>query len=58
MSEIESVLKENRSFVPAEDFRAQARIGDRETYDRMHRESLEDPGAEKLSSARTLLRLP
>jgi len=45
MSEIESVLKETRSFPPSEDFRRAARIGDRETYERMYRQSIDDPAA-------------
>ena len=45
MSEIESVLKENRSFPPTESFREAARVGDRATYDRMYRESVDDPEA-------------
>jgi acetyl-CoA synthetase len=40
---IESVLKESRSFPPSEAFREGAHIADRETYDRMYRESIDDP---------------
>ena len=43
MSEIESVLNETRSFVPTEAFRSRARLRDHGTYDRMYRESIEDP---------------
>ena len=43
MPEIDSVLRENRSFAPSDAFRAAARIGDRETYDKLYRESIDDP---------------
>jgi acetyl-CoA synthetase len=42
---ITSLLKENRRFEPPAEFARRARIGSREAYDRLHRESLEDPGA-------------
>ncbi|MEM9800522.1 MAG: acetate--CoA ligase [Planctomycetota bacterium] len=42
---IETVLAENRSFPPSEDFRRAARIGDQATYERMWRQSLDDPEA-------------
>jgi len=45
MSEIESVLKETRLFEPSEGFRAQARLGDVAEYERLYRESIDDPGA-------------
>ncbi|MEL6428556.1 MAG: acetate--CoA ligase [Planctomycetota bacterium] len=41
--DIESVLQETRTFPPSEAFRERARIGQREDYDRLHRESIEDP---------------
>ncbi len=43
MSQIESVLKENRTFEPPQHFREGARLGDLETYRRMHEESVKDP---------------
>jgi acetyl-CoA synthetase len=43
MFEIESVLKETRSFPPPEGFRAKARLSDPEEYARRHRRSVEDP---------------
>jgi len=43
MNEIESVLKETRTFAPPAGFQEAARIGDLETYRRMHRESVEEP---------------
>ncbi len=45
MPDIDSVLQENRSFEPSEAFRAAARVGDRAEYDRMYRESIDDPDA-------------
>ncbi|HED65696.1 MAG TPA: acetate--CoA ligase [Planctomycetes bacterium] len=43
MSEIESVLHENRSFEPPTAFRETASINDLETYREMHRRSIEEP---------------
>ena len=43
MSEIESVLNETRSFPPSEEFRAAARLGSEEAYERMYRESIDEP---------------
>ena len=43
MSNIESVLNENRSFPPSEAFRAASRVGDMQSYAAMHKESIEDP---------------
>ncbi|MDQ3459627.1 MAG: acetate--CoA ligase [Deinococcota bacterium] len=44
MSErIESVLQEGRRFSPPESFRAKARLSDRAEYDRLYRQSLDDP---------------
>ncbi len=40
---IETILAEDRSFPPSDEFQRTARLGDRETYDRMWRESVEDP---------------
>ncbi len=40
---IKSVLKENRRFAPSATFVERARIGSREEYDRLYRESLESP---------------
>jgi len=45
MSQIESILHEDRRFPPPESFRAQARLSSREHYDRMYRESIDDPEA-------------
>ena len=41
--EIESILRENRSFPPSEAFRARARLSDPAEYERLYRESLEQP---------------
>ena len=43
MDRIEGVLKEERVFYPSEAFRKQAHIGSEEEYERLYRESLEDP---------------
>src|SRR5687768_11098418 len=43
MSEIENVLREQRSFPPGPTFRAKSRLSKPEDYERMYRESLEDP---------------
>ena len=43
MSEIESVLKEERTFAPSAEFRASAHIGSRAENDRMYRQSIDDP---------------
>ena len=43
MSNIESVLNENRRFLPTQAFQASARLNNEVTYQRMHRASLEDP---------------
>ena len=40
---IESVLSEHRAFPPTDAFRERARINTREDYERLHRESIEDP---------------
>jgi len=40
---ITSVLKESRRFEPSEDFVSKARIGSRAEYDRLYRESLDEP---------------
>jgi acetyl-CoA synthetase len=45
MSQIDSILKENRSFPPSADFRARARLSDPAEYERLYRESLDDPDA-------------
>ena len=42
-SDIESVLKENRSFQPSPAFRKRALVGDKETYEKLHRQSLRNP---------------
>ena len=41
--QIESVLAESRAFPPSDEFRAAARIADPAEYERLHRESIEDP---------------
>jgi acetyl-CoA synthetase len=43
MSEIESVLHESRRFQPTAEFQSKARLANELTYERMYRESLEDP---------------
>lgn len=43
MSEIESVLSEDRSFSPPRDFAAASRLGSEEEYQRLYRESVDDP---------------
>ena len=45
MSEIESVLQEDRRFPPPEEFRVHSRLSDPEVYERMYRESIRDPEA-------------
>jgi acetyl-CoA synthetase len=42
---IESALQENRLFPPSADFAAKAHVKSREEYDRMYRESIDDPEA-------------
>ncbi len=42
---ITSLLKEHRRFEPPADFAASARIGSRADYDRLYRESVDDPDA-------------
>jgi acetyl-CoA synthetase len=41
--EIESVLREARSFPPSEAFRTRARLSDPAEYERLYRESIQDP---------------
>ena len=43
MSQIENVLHESRRFLPTAAFQAKARLSNEITYQRMYRESLEDP---------------
>jgi acetyl-CoA synthetase len=43
MSQIENVLHEHRSFPPSHEFREKARLNNEITYQRMYRESLDDP---------------
>ncbi len=43
--EIESILREDRSFPPSEAFRARARLSDPAEYERLLRESIEQPEA-------------
>ena len=45
ITQIESILKETRSFPPSEAFRARARLSDPALYERMYRESIDDPEA-------------
>ncbi len=45
MSEIESILKEARSFAPSEEFRARAIVSTEEAAERSYRESIDDPEA-------------
>ncbi len=42
---IESILHEDRVFPPSEEFRSRARIGDPAEYERLYRESIEQPDA-------------
>jgi acetyl-CoA synthetase len=42
---IESVLQESRSFAPSEAFRSRAHVSDPAEFERMYRQSLEDPDA-------------
>ena len=42
-SDIDSLLKEDRLFRPAQDFSAGAHIKSREDYDRIYKRSVEDP---------------
>ena len=43
MQEIESVLNETRQFPPPPAFRAAARLGSEEAYERLYRESIDNP---------------
>ena len=43
MEKLESLLKEERIFYPSEEFRAKAHLNSLEEYERLYRESLEDP---------------
>ena len=43
MSQIENVLHENRRFPPSEEFQNRARISSEETYERMYKESIDQP---------------
>ena len=43
MSQIENVLHENRRFQPTAQFQSRARLSNEITYQRMYRESLDDP---------------
>ncbi len=43
MTQIENVLHETRRFPPLSEFQERARINNEVTYQRMHRESLQDP---------------
>ncbi|MEM7306910.1 MAG: acetate--CoA ligase [Planctomycetota bacterium] len=43
--EIESVLQESRSFPPSEEFRSASLLSSEEVYQRMHKESVEQPEA-------------
>jgi acetyl-CoA synthetase len=45
MSQIENVLHETRRFPPSEEFREKARLANEITYQRMYRESIDDPEA-------------
>ncbi len=45
MSQIENVLHENRFFPPTREFQANARIGSEAQYQRMYKESIENPEA-------------
>jgi len=43
MSQIENVLHEHRRFPPSPEFRSKARLANEVTYQRMYRESIDDP---------------
>ena len=43
MQEIESVLKETRSFEPSAELRRRSRLSSEAEYERMYRESIDDP---------------
>ncbi len=43
MSQIENVLHENRHFPPPREFQAKSRLGLESTYQRMYRESIDEP---------------
>ena len=43
MTEIESVLHENRTFPPPAGFQKEARLANEDQYQRMYRESIDDP---------------
>jgi acetyl-CoA synthetase len=43
MTQIENVLQEHRRFPPSQEFREKARLNNEVTYQRMYRESLDDP---------------
>src|SRR5207253_1014437 len=43
MSQIENVLHENRHFPPPREFQARSRLGVESTYQRMYRESIDEP---------------
>jgi len=43
MAEIESVLNESRTFPPSERIKAKARLSSMEEYEKMYRESIDDP---------------
>jgi acetyl-CoA synthetase len=43
MSQIDNILHENRHFPPPRDFQAKSRLGKEEIYQRMYRESIDDP---------------
>ncbi|MFN0244154.1 MAG: acetate--CoA ligase [Planctomycetota bacterium] len=43
MTQIENVLHENRFFPPPRDFQAKSRLSREEIYERMYKESIEDP---------------
>ena len=45
MTQIDNVLHETRSFPPSEAFRTAARLSSQEEYERMYRESIDDPEA-------------
>ena len=44
-SEIESMMKESRSFPPAADFAARAHVGSLARYEELYRESVSNPDA-------------
>ena len=52
---IDSVLTESRTFAPSESFRSRAHLSDPAEFERMYRQSLDDPEAFWGEAAKQLL---